>query len=107
MLGNPFDEQQWLLQKSTTRTILDVGAHIGQICMRYRTVFSTAHIYSFEPFPETYTQLKANLSDFANVTPIQLAVANEDGQREFYSNGASYTNSLFPAEQHAELWVEP
>jgi len=107
MIRDPFDEQKWLLEASNVETILDVGAHIGQTCERYHSLFPGAHIYSFEPFLQTFEQLKANVSKFENATPIPYAVAKTEGLREFYSNSASYTNSLFAAREEAALWVEP
>jgi FkbM family methyltransferase len=107
MIRDPFADQNWLLEASNVQIILDVGAHIGQTCERYHTLFPDAHIYSFEPFLPTFEQLKANVSKFGNATPMPYAIGKREGVREFYSNGASYTNSLFPAGEKAALWVEP
>lgn len=106
-MRDPFDEQKWLLEASNIQIILDVGAHIGQTCERYHDLFPGAHIYSFEPFLQTFEQLKTNVSKFENATPIPYAIGRAEGVREFYCNGASYTNSLFPAREEAALWVEP
>ncbi len=107
MIRDSFEEQKWLLEASNVQIILDVGAHIGQTCERYHTLFPGAHIYSFEPFRQTFEQLKANVSKFPNATPVAYAIAKTEGIREFYSNGASYTNSLLAAREEAALWVEP
>lgn len=107
MIRDPFDEQKWLLEASNVQIILDVGAHIGQTCERYNGLFPGAHIYSFEPFLQTFEQLKTNVSKLGNATPIPYAIGKTEGVREFYSNSASYTNSLFAATDEAALWVEP
>ena len=40
------------------RTVLDIGANIGQSARFYRQVFPNALVYSFEPLPTAYRELK-------------------------------------------------
>src|ERR1700730_7487189 len=82
MIRDPFADQQWLLEGSSTQIILDVGAHIGQTCERYHGLFSDAQIYSFEPFLETFEQLRLNVSKLGNVIPIPYAIGKAAGMRE-------------------------
>jgi FkbM family methyltransferase len=107
MTRDAFADQKWLLEAGNIQTILDVGAHVGQTCERYHGLFPNARVYSFEPFLETFEQLRLNVTKFGNATAIPYAIGKAEGTRDFYCNGASYTNSLFAAREEAVLWVEP
>lgn len=67
----------------------DLGAHIGSWSRRYAPRVS--HVYAFEPSPDTYQVLQANVGQMPNVTTINAAVAREAGTAEFYRR--SVTNS--------------
>src|SRR5687768_15429271 len=51
----------WLLAMNI-RTILDVGANVGQFAILAHEVFPSAKIFSFEPLPECFEVLKSRLS---------------------------------------------
>lgn len=64
---------------------LDVGAHIGY----YTRLLSgltgpTGRVIAFEPHPRTHQVLRQNLRNSANVTALQLAVAEREGSAELY-----------------------
>lgn len=75
-----------LLDDATSRyspemgIVLDVGAHIGNHTLFFAKVLG-AKVIAFEPYPETFTQLKANLrSNYISETvlPWQAAAGNRD-----------------------------
>jgi FkbM family methyltransferase len=88
--------QEWLLRGRPVRTILDVGANIGQTAEKYHRLFPAAAIYSFEPFEQAYSSLSAKFRDVPKVHPQQLAVADAVGKRRLFVNQESVTNSLLP-----------
>lgn len=95
-LPDAFAAQQRLLAGRDPKVILDVGAHRGETATRYHALFPEATIYSFEPFPESFQVLRDRFQTTPAVQPIHQAVADATGQREFFVNGFSGTNSLFP-----------
>ncbi len=48
------------------RTVLDVGSFTSGFAFAMRQILPKAHIYSFEPLPDTYDKLVRNLERFGN-----------------------------------------
>lgn len=97
-LQDPFADQVRLIDNGNTSeiTIFDLGANIGQTAKRYRALFPTSKIHSFEPFPSSIEKLKEAVAGDTNVFIVPKAVAEKEGTTTFYVNEASATNSLLP-----------
>jgi tRNA1(Val) A37 N6-methylase TrmN6 len=52
-------------------TIFDIGANIGWYSIHISKNNPNSTIYSFEPIPETFNQLKAN-TEINDATPIKI-----------------------------------
>jgi len=89
-----FDHQKMLLVGMETQVIFDVGAYIGQITAKYRTLFPKATIYSFEPFPDSFRKLQEKSELLGQVRPFQLAIVDKVGTNKFYVNADRTCNSL-------------
>jgi FkbM family methyltransferase len=93
-----FKEDVFLKQKEIVdghaEVIFDLGANRGDISLEYRKTFPQAHIYSFEPFPATFSILSSNISEFKNITAYQKALADKVGKKSFFVNHNVDTNSL-------------
>ena len=76
--------------------IFDVGAHRGKITTKYRQLFPNSIIYCFEPFPDSFEVLKNRFSCDSKIKLIPAAVSEVSGQRKFFVNYRSATNSLLP-----------
>ncbi len=65
---------------------LDVGANIGYYSLLAAALNPRLKITSFEPVPSAHKYLKdnASLNHFNNITPVQMAVSDQDGEIEFY-----------------------
>jgi FkbM family methyltransferase len=100
-----FLEQQRLLQGSGPLTIFDVGAHRGESALRYKTLFPTAAVYSFEPFPESFAAFQRETAHLANVRAFNVAMSDREGEIEFNSNKYTATNSLLNTAPEVEsVW---
>ncbi|MBN1120195.1 MAG: FkbM family methyltransferase [Anaerolineae bacterium] len=65
--------------------MLDVGAHVGYYARRAaRLVGEEGQVFAFEPHPRTFGVLSRNVSRYSNVTPIQVALSDEEGTAELY-----------------------
>lgn len=83
------------------RTVLDVGANVGQFAVASAKLFPGARVHSFEPVPECAGKLRENVSGLPNVTVYPLALGDGEGDLQFYVNSHSHSSSALPlAEAH-------
>jgi FkbM family methyltransferase len=78
------------------RTILDVGANVGQFAVAAAKVFADARIYSFEPNPEVVPKLRATVYSLPNVTVHEFGLGDVHGELEFFVNRDSQVSSFLP-----------
>jgi FkbM family methyltransferase len=97
-----FDAQQRLFRDAAPRIIFDVGAHTGETIREYKAIFPGAEIHSFEPFPNSFKELRAAAARHTNVHAVNLALSDRAGEAEFNSNVRCATNSLLPVDAAAE-----
>ena len=58
-----FKMQKYLTNKiNEDVVILDIGAFNGNTALKYKKLFPLSRIYSFEPFPESFSELVKNTS---------------------------------------------
>lgn len=86
-------------------TILDVGAHVGYYARLFASLTGErGRVVAFEPHPRTHEVLKQNVGKLNNVTPLQLAVAEQEGTAELYDYlMMSASGSLHYDESMADL----
>jgi FkbM family methyltransferase len=92
-----------LLSGIKVQTIFDIGAHVGQTVAEYSRLFPESTIYCFEPFPESFEELRRRFEGNSLIKPIHFAVSDKAVQaRKFYVNQDSATNSLLPTVEDKE-----
>ncbi|HRL12551.1 MAG TPA: FkbM family methyltransferase [Aggregatilineales bacterium] len=65
--------------------VLDIGAHVGYYARMLGTLTGDGgRVYAFEPHPRTYKMLCANIAALNNVTPVNAAVAEQEGTAELF-----------------------
>ena len=100
-----FADQRRLLEGVPVGVVLDVGANAGDTTQHYRTLFPSATIHAFEPFPEVHRQLAERFAADPRIRAHQLAVTDAPGTRRFYVNDAHVTNSLLPHNPASLDWA--
>lgn len=96
-------QQQGILPKS----VIDVGANVGQFAVAAAKLFPDALIYSFEPQPECVEQLKRNVRSLGSISVYPLALGNVEGEIMFQLNSHSHSSSFLPlAEAHRTAFPE-
>lgn len=79
--------------------VIDIGAHIGSFAVRIASLFPTAKIYAFEPFPENFQFLTENIKlnrYQKRIIPFQLGVGGRIGEGNLHiSNHNSGAHSLY------------
>lgn len=94
-----------LMQQVTHPVIFDVGAHHGQTARAFSKSFPRAALYCFEPFPDSFAELKKNSINYPAATLEPFGFSDNRGQHEFHSNVSSATNSLLQLDsQAAVIW---
>jgi FkbM family methyltransferase len=93
----PFEPYAWLRERQI-RTVLDVGANVGQFAAQIHRVLPDAMIYSFEPLADCYSQLCKNMGGVPTFRAFNLALGNKSGTEEIYRNDYPPSSSLLPAD---------
>lgn len=93
------DERRFLwLSRLPIRTVLDIGANIGQSAIFYHGLFPDARIYSFEPIGHCYAELKRRVSDIRVASAFNLALGDTHGVTTLYRSASAGSSSLLPME---------
>jgi len=74
--------------------VFDVGANIGQSIVRFKKVFPSSQIYSFEPSARPFADLLKVAAGYSDVKTFQLALGANSGELMLYENSSSDMNSF-------------
>jgi FkbM family methyltransferase len=88
----------WLL-RAGIKTIIDVGANTGQFARAIHEVLPEASIYSYEPLRDCFVELQRTMSGIKNFQAFNTALAEIEGEAEFYRSAWSPSSSLLPMQQ--------
>lgn len=93
------------LKELGIKTVLDIGANIGQFATEISGILPEATIYSFEPIKECFKKLNENMASNSNFKSFNFALGDKEENVEM--NKSSYTPSssiLKMADAHKELF---
>jgi FkbM family methyltransferase len=76
------------------RTLIDVGANIGQFSVTAAHLLGNVTIHCFEPSPGCLPLLKRNTQELANLKIYPLALGESEGTRVLHVNSHSHSSSL-------------
>jgi FkbM family methyltransferase len=82
--------------QSSFKTILDVGANVGQFALAANFHFPSANIYSFEPLPNEFSELLRNTNRKTRIKVYNCALGSQSGKLPFYYNQYSRLSSSRP-----------
>jgi FkbM family methyltransferase len=63
--------------------IFDVGANVGQTVLEFRSAFPKASVISFEPDPDSFLTLKANVNGKQNLAVYNFGFSDRPGRLRF------------------------
>ena len=81
-------------QEIAPRTVIDVGANVGQFAVAAFKLLAPAKLYAFEAIPEVCERLKKNTTTIQQVEAAALALGETEGRREFHLNSYSLSSSI-------------
>ena len=92
-------EIAWLngfMDFASARTVMDVGANVGQFGFVLKSFFPHLAVCSFEPNPAAFALLSVNASQYPGWTPFPFGLAPTAQSRDFYVvEGKSAQGSVF------------
>jgi FkbM family methyltransferase len=91
-------KSKWF-QSFQFKTVIDVGANVGQFAKVVRQAMPNVQIISFEPIPKDFELLKSKFTDDSKFLAINKAVGNENGAVSIAVNDFSPTSSILPTTQ--------
>jgi len=87
------------------RTVIDVGANIGQFAVASANLFPHVIVHSFEPNPDCVAQLKDHVRSLNNILINPFALGDMGGQTSFHVNSHSHSSSILRlAEKHQDAF---
>jgi FkbM family methyltransferase len=92
-------EHRDLLSTLSPRTVVDVGANIGQFTLLSRGLFPTARIFAFEPLVRPASRYRGLFDGDAQVRFFQAAVAPTAERRQMHVSAHDDSSSLLPISQ--------
>ena len=78
------------------KTVIDVGANVGQFAVASSRLFDGVHVFSIEPDPKTAEVLRNNTKGESCVDISVVALGETVGEASFFVNRDSQVSSLLP-----------
>lgn len=94
-----YEDMRRLLINKTNPLIFDVGANVGQSIGEFKDNFPESIIYSFEPSPSTFLQLKKNHTGKPDIFLQNVGLGAVAGKKEFLENESSEMSSFLEYDQ--------
>jgi FkbM family methyltransferase len=88
--------RQYYRDSSTAKvkTVMDVGANVGQSAETFLRIFPAARVYSLEPARKSFDDLCSRHKGNSRLTLLHYAASDEEGPRELRHSEVSLANSL-------------
>ncbi|WP_446361310.1 FkbM family methyltransferase [Coleofasciculus sp. G2-EDA-02] len=80
--------------------IFDVGANVGQSIRKFRRIFPSSTIHSFEPSPRTFETLKQQVNKLESIHLWNYALGSSSGSMNFLENSYSDMSSFLPISEY-------
>ena len=89
------------------KTVIDVGANVGQFAVAAAKLFPGVVVHSFEAAPAVIPALQRHVAQLTNVTVHPYAVGDHEGETQFHVNTHSQSSSILPlAAAHGEAFSD-
>lgn len=99
-------KQPWVKDLNIS-TVLDIGANSGQFALSFNAVNPKAMIYSFEPIPQCFQQLKKNIANIEGMAAFNVGLGDFIGELDFEVNTHSMSSSFLKmTETHKSAFPE-
>lgn len=86
-------DQKWFYDLGIN-TVIDIGANTGQFAITMTYLLPEVMIYSFEPIPECFQELKQRMKFFINFKAFNIGIGEANTESEFEYNSFSPSSSF-------------
>lgn len=92
-----FVNKEYTIKKINPKTIIDIGANLGDSSIFFGQTYPKAKVYAYEPSSSVYKLLEYNLkqNNLNNVFIFKLGVGSKQGKVSFYENEQSGLSSMY------------
>jgi len=98
------EHRKWFETINPT-AVIDVGGYIGAFALAMRTMLPDARVYTFEPLPDNFEKLQANMAGDEKFTAFQTALGDTAGTTDFWRCEFVASSSVLPMEDlHKEAF---
>ena len=91
----PYEHYGWL-RECGIRTVLDVGANVGQFASMIHRLIPSATLHSFEPLEDCYRQLRNKMGSVKGFHAFNIALGDRNGREQIYRSDYTPSSSLLP-----------
>jgi FkbM family methyltransferase len=103
----PEDPKFAWLGKLGIKTVLDIGANVGEFSQMMTRILPGCQIYAFEPLEECVVVLRNNLAGYPQFQVFNTALGNYSGGASMRRNALTYASSLLEnTELHLQNYPE-
>jgi len=74
--------------------VFDVGAHLGQTTLHFRSIFKKAHIHSFEPVTANFEKMVQNIGTRDRISVNEMALGSTAGKAYVHEGFSDLTHSI-------------
>jgi FkbM family methyltransferase len=99
---DPLQDMRKLATRSSRVVVMDVGANVGQLVLRFRSAFKDPSIHAFEPGESAFAELQRRTSAIPDVHLNHFALGAQSGSLELVENTDSSMSSLL--EPGTDYW---
>ena len=92
--------------KQEFRTILDVGANIGDTTRMFRRLWPQSHVHALEPVQSTFDRLRQEFVDDPQVSCYRLALGDKAGPARILATPLKKMNHILSAQDEVQGPVE-
>lgn len=97
-----FVMEEYKIENINPSIIFDIGSNVGLSAIYFSLKYPDSKIYAFEPNKKTFLKMKRNVDSFDNIEIFNWAVADHDGQVEFFENERSMSSSIIKRSEGQE-----
>ena len=87
------------------KTIIDVGANVGQFAVACAKIFPGVAVHSFEPLPHCLKELDRNVARLGGIRVYAVALGEHGGEVAMHVNSHSHSSSILTlGERHRKAF---